>query len=110
MAIRCVDYFRPRLELLVAPVVRSQRVNRMISAVARSKRCKSTNVGELFLAQAVQFFLAEATRVDQVGEDERKHGVTVVVPGINVLALVPQIILQLPQLARLLDMRGTPRA
>jgi len=73
-----------------------------------SVRCKVANNRELFLAEPVQFFLTEAACADQASKDEREHGVPVVVLGVDVLAPLAQVILQLPQVARLLNLCGEP--
>jgi hypothetical protein len=68
---------------------------------------RSANKIELLLFKPVEIIFDQATVTKQVGENEWKSGVPVVVPSVDSLPTLGQPVFQIPQIKRFLDPCGS---
>jgi hypothetical protein len=77
------------------------------AAAGLSEGRRSANKIELFLLKPVEIIFGQAAVTKQVGENEWKSGVPVVVPSINLPPTLGQPVFQIPQIRRFLDPCGS---
>jgi len=73
--------------------------------VLNMHRC-AVNAGELVFAEAAQLVLDEAATAEEVREDEGEDRVAVIVQAVDLLPALSEVLFQLPEAGRLLNLRG----
>jgi hypothetical protein len=77
------------------------------AAAGLSEGRRSANKIELFLFKPVEIIFGQAAVTKQVGENEWKSGVPVVVPSVDLPPTLGQPVFQIPQIRRFLDPCGS---